>query len=218
MGDYFWQEWARHAEGDVDSKSPDMSDVDGNYALRECHSTFDLHYSAWQLIAELALYDHLLEHMSSRLVPVAVDELDTDAVDVFDEAIRAKLSYEAVDSQLKISCHRSKKLVDKHNSLLWSSEVVGEAIVRRANPRRGYRAIVEKHVRKSIDSFIASERERGLVDDAHWGRPSFMVQQGPTLTKTHCDLSRVLAIHFSGQNMALKVWFIFTNDRGMAVE
>ncbi|XXQ39631.1 Uncharacterized protein PBTT_10112 [Plasmodiophora brassicae] len=35
MGDYFWQEWARHAEGDVDSKSPDMSDVDGNYALRE---------------------------------------------------------------------------------------------------------------------------------------------------------------------------------------
>ncbi|CEO96916.1 Uncharacterized protein PBTT_10113 [Plasmodiophora brassicae] len=56
--------------------------------------------------------------MSSRLVPVAVDELDTDAVDVFDEAIRAKLSYEAVDSQLKISCHRSKKLVDKHNSLV----------------------------------------------------------------------------------------------------
>ncbi|SPR01867.1 unnamed protein product (mitochondrion) [Plasmodiophora brassicae] len=115
-------------------------------------------------------------------------------------------------------CSSSEKSPTVRVVKLWSSEVVGEAIARRVNPRRGYRAIVEKHVRKSIASFIASERERGLVDDALWGRPSFMVQQGPTLTKTHCDLSRVLAIHFSDQNMALKVWFIFTNDRGMAVE
>ncbi|XXQ30267.1 Uncharacterized protein PBTT_00722 [Plasmodiophora brassicae] len=69
-------------------------------------------------MAELALYDHLMAHMNSRLVPVAIDELDMDAVDVFDEAIRAKLSYEAVDSQLKISCERSRKLVEKHNALV----------------------------------------------------------------------------------------------------
>ncbi|CEP03592.1 hypothetical protein PBRA_009477 [Plasmodiophora brassicae] len=69
-------------------------------------------------MAELALYDLLMTHMNSRLVPVAIDELDTDAVDVFDEAMRAKRSYEAVDSQLKISCERSRKLVEKHDALV----------------------------------------------------------------------------------------------------
>ncbi|CEO96809.1 hypothetical protein PBRA_005413 [Plasmodiophora brassicae] len=57
-------------------------------------------------MAEVALYDHLMTHMNSRLVPVAIDELG------------AKLSYEAVDSRLKISCERSMKLVEKHNALV----------------------------------------------------------------------------------------------------